>query len=84
VKAIVFDTTIEDGIIHIPAKLRKEAGNTMRVILLPEKEKKTKSDKTKLKRNLDIIMKGGDGKSIGDPQKWQKEIRKNRQLPFRD
>lgn len=35
------------------------------------------------KKNMEIIMKGGDGKSIKDPVAWQREQRKDRKLPFR-
>ena len=39
---------------------------------------------TSKKKLLDIIRKGGDGKSIADPKAWQKETRKDRNLPFEE
>ena len=35
------------------------------------------------KHDFEIILKGGDGLSIKDPVKWQREIRKDRKLPGR-
>ncbi|MDZ4846614.1 MAG: hypothetical protein SH857_13825 [Chitinophagales bacterium] len=84
-KPIVFDTVVENGTIRIPLKHRRKARSRMKVILLPE-EKRAKGDlsEEERKKNWEIIMKGGDGKSIKDPVKWQREIRKDRKLPFRD
>lgn len=45
------------------------------------KEENTQSE-TSIKKLLNIIRKGGDGKSIADPQAWQREVRKDRKLPF--
>ncbi len=35
-------------------------------------------------RHLEIIRRGGSGKSIPDPLAWQREIRADRPLPGRD
>ncbi len=34
--------------------------------------------------HLEVIKKGGDGKSIPDPLTWQREERRDRSLPGRD
>jgi hypothetical protein len=39
-----------------------------------------KSSLQERQKLLSIIKKGGSGKSITDPVKWQKEIRKDRKL----
>jgi hypothetical protein len=39
-----------------------------------------KSSLQERQKLLSIIKKGGSGKSIADPVKWQKEIRKDRKL----
>jgi hypothetical protein len=39
----------------------------------------TDSERQKL---IDIIMKGGDFSYLGDPLEWQKEQRKDRDLPY--
>lgn len=33
---------------------------------------------------LKVVAAGGDGQSITDPVAWQREIRQDRPLPFRD
>ena len=47
---------------------------------------KPATDVSRLSREelLAIIAKGGSGKSIPDPVAWQREVRQDRPLPFRD
>lgn len=33
---------------------------------------------------ISIIDRGGDGKSIKDPVAWQRRVRKDRKLPFKE
>ena len=44
------------------------------------------TDVSRLSREelLAIIAKGGSGKSVPDPVAWQREVRQDRPLPFRD
>ncbi len=37
---------------------------------------------TSKRKLLDIIRKGGDGKSIADPQAWQRKVRKDGKISF--
>ncbi|MFN0201317.1 MAG: hypothetical protein ACKVTZ_07340 [Bacteroidia bacterium] len=43
-----------------------------------------KSDIKERERHLQIIAKGGNTSYIENPMEWQREQRKDRNLPFRD
>jgi hypothetical protein len=65
---------VEDGkdyelLLQLIASLKLKVVTTTKKSSLQERQKL-----------LSIIKKGGSGKSIADPVKWQKEIRKDRKL----
>lgn len=84
-KPIVFNATVKDGMIKIPARHRKGL-RKVNVVLVPEEEDIIMPQLTEAerKKNMEIIMKGVKKPSIKDPVAWQREQRKDRKLPFRD
>ena len=60
-------------------KLLLQILSRLKVKIVDSPETTSLKERQKL---LSIIKKGGSGKSIADPVKWQKEMRKDRQLPW--
>ncbi len=44
----------------------------------------TKIDATEREKHLQIVAKGADVRAIENPMEWQREQRKDRDLPLRD
>ncbi len=67
-----------------PSGLKNNNAITVEVTPVTEKRKVKKPDGKKAAEILRKIAAMGGVKSIKDPSKWQREIRKDRPLPGRD